>query len=715
MPLCAVCRVSAAPDPDADAGEHVGEEPARGITGLEIVLAVVALSALAIAQPLLDLIGRNPSFLTAHQMGRWDTLALGIGLPVLLPLAAGLLLVATGLVHRGARNALATIAVALLGAVFALVVLRLSGLAGRIPGVAALVVAAAIGAGAAALWRRSAVTRRLLAVAAIAAPVTAVMFVGMSAARGVVFPTTPEAALPDLGPDSPPIVFIVFDELPLVSLLGPGRTIDAETYPSFAKLAADGTWFRNGTSVHGFSPDAVPAILTGRYTKFDALPVVDDHPRNLFTMLSGTYDLRSVEVLTQLCPPARCRSGVGSATDYGTTVRDLGVVAAHLVLPPSMTRGLPSLDEGFADFRAAVEEQGKHDAFLERFEEQRGDDVVAGFERFVRSIAPADKPTLYFDHVLMPHRPWRYLPNGQVYNGALIREKVWPSAWSAKQGYQRHLLQLGRTDRLLGRLIKRLEKTGMYDDALIVVVADHGISFQPGGRLRSLSDRNFGEIAAVPMIVKAPRQVDGAISDRPVETVDLVPSILDLLGVQPPADLDGWSVVDEATPIRKNKRFFPGGRERLFPASGREIDPFLDRKLRLFGSRNRPFSPFRIAPPGTRRLLGEPVPTGGPLPGASVSIRDGEAYADVDVDADALPVLVAGVVRLETPGQPPPVLAIGVNGVIAAITVAGPDGGDGPTFSALVPPRTLRDGANDITVLAVDDGVMTPLATAPDG
>ena len=698
--------------------EPVAEQHDARITGPQIVLSLLALVAVAVAQPLLDLIGRNPAFLTAHQMGRIDTIALGVGLPVVVPLVVGLVLVLIGLVHKPTRNVLAAVAVAVLVGVLALVVFRLSGLARALPAPAALLLAAGIGAVVTLLWTRKPGLRRVMSVAAIAAPLTAVMFLTMSPARGVVFPPKSTTAVGGLGADSPNIVLIVVDEFPLVSVLGPDRQIDAENYPALAKLAQDGTWFRNATAMHGFTPDAVPAILTGKYSDFESLPIAEDHPVNLFSLLGGAYDLRAVEIVTELCTAATCESGVGSATDYRATVRDLGVVGAHLVLPPAMTKSLPSLDQGFNDFRAAAEAAGKHDAFIERFDGEKDKNIPADFGRFVRRIEPSERPTLYFNHVLMPHRPWRFTPSGQIYAGveppAGSEKKWWKNAWYAAQGYERHLLQVKLIDNMLGDLIRRLEKTGMYDDAIVAVVADHGVSFLPNGPLRRLTDDNFGEIAPVPMLLKAPGQTDGGVSDRPVETVDLMPSILDILGAEPPKDLDGWSVVDDSTPVREEKHFFPQGKERLFGVSGKEIDPFIERKLRIFGARSGSVNPYRVAPRGTRRLLGEAVPSGAAQPGMTARLTDAEAYANLDVDAPAIPAMVTGEVRLDTHPSERPVLAVGVNGRIAAVTLADP-GRDGVhRFRAMVRTSWLRDGANDIAVLSVDaDGGVTPIALQP--
>lgn len=708
---------TAAPDATPDE-EHPDDPRAGRITGAQIVLAFLALVAVAIAQPLLDLIGRNPAFLTAHQMGRWDTIALGVALPVVFPLVLGLVLVAVGLIHRGVRNVMAAVVVACLVGVLALVVLRHSGVAAQLPAAATLLIAGAVGVGVAVAWLRKAGLRRVFAVAAIAAPLTAVMFIGMSPARGVVFPPKPSAGVAGLGPEAPPIVLVIFDESPLVSFLDGDRRIDAENYPNFDRLAQDGTWFRNATTMHGFTPDAVPAILTGKYSDHESLPIAEDHPVSLFTLLGGSYDLRAVEIVTELCTATTCESGVGSKTDYAATARDLAVVGGHLVLPPRMAKELPSLDQGFNDFRAAAAAEGKHAALIERFDAEKDNNIPADFGRFVRRIERSQRPTLHFNHVLMPHRPWRFLPTGQIYAGteppAGSETKKWKNAWFAAQGYQRHMLQVELADRMLGQLLRRLDKIGIYDDAIVAVVADHGVSFDPKGPLRRLKEGNFGEIAPVPMLLKAPRQTDGGISDRPVETVDLLPSILDVLGVKAPDGMDGWSVVDDTTPVRTRKHFFPQGKEQLFGVTGNEMVPFIERKLRIFGARNRPLDPYRVAPRGTRALLGEPVPGGETAAGISATINDAPAYAALDLSAPAIPAMLSGTVRLDAPGGSRPVLAIGVNGRIAAVTIADP-GADGVHgFRAMLRTRSLRDGANEIALLHVgDDGAVTPVAVTP--
>ena len=108
--------------------------------------------------------------------------------------------------------------------------------------------------------------------------------------------------------------------------------------------------------------------------------------------------------------------------------------------------------------------------------------------------------------------PFEYVPTGSRYrapdhqgqdvNGKRLFE-------AADRGFvdavhQRHLLQVGLVDRLVGRLMDRLRDQDMYDDALIIVTSDHGASFAPGLPRRVLTDDNASDIALVPLFVKLP-------------------------------------------------------------------------------------------------------------------------------------------------------------------------------------------------------------------
>ena len=196
-------------------------------------------------------------------------------------------------------------------------------------------------------------------------------------------------------------------------------------------------------------------------------------------------------------------------------------------------------------------------AFVQAFHEA-GKNRAASFIRFVDSIDSTSKPTLYFLHTLLPHVPFCYLPSGKIYDMNSTLEGLTDERWNdderaVNQAYQRHLLQVGFVDTLLGRLIARLKDIRLYDRSLIVIAADHGVSFCASDARRPITDTNYQDILPVPLFIKEPFQQEGIINDRNVETIDILPTIADILDITFPWRVDGHSMCDPSVPERQQK------------------------------------------------------------------------------------------------------------------------------------------------------------------
>jgi hypothetical protein len=130
-------------------------------------------------------------------------------------------------------------------------------------------------------------------------------------------PSAPDPLTVPTSGDRPPVVIILFDEFPLSSLLDSKGQIDRRAYPDFAALADQSTWYRNATGVAGYTPWALPAMLTGNYPAEARAPSYTEHPDNLFTLLGRHYDVKAYETISQLCPPRNCTSFTGDVDQSG--------------------------------------------------------------------------------------------------------------------------------------------------------------------------------------------------------------------------------------------------------------------------------------------------------------------------------------------------------------------------------------------------------------
>ena len=283
-------------------------------------------------------------------------------------------------------------------------------------------------------------------------------------------------------PQSTPVVMIVFDEFSGYSLMGRDGRIDVSRFPSFARLARDGTWYRNASSVADFTNHAVPALLTGERPEHGAAPIAADHPESLFTFLGGKYRFDVTEPVTDVCPEQLCPAEAASRPPAKDRLHDLysdlRLVSAHLLLPDDLADGLPAVDRSFADFRKS-DQEANGDAQLSAQEAARAFaaiDAVIGrvteFNAFTSRLGKGGGGRrLHFLHVQLPHNPYHFLPNGQRYPDPLaelpgLEKKGAPAGkwskdrWLAREAFARYLLQLQYADRLLGRRWRRCEGRG---------------------------------------------------------------------------------------------------------------------------------------------------------------------------------------------------------------------------------------------------------------
>jgi arylsulfatase A-like enzyme len=98
-------------------------------------------------------------------------------------------------------------------------------------------------------------------------------------------------------------------------------------------------------------------------------------------------------------------------------------------------------------------------------------------------------------------------------------------------------------DNHFGRFIRYLREQGLYDESVIVFVGDHGEEFFD--HLRFLHGKTvYQENANVPLIIKLPEQGHkGEVIDSCTQSIDVVPTIYDLLGIPIPEILDGLSLL----------------------------------------------------------------------------------------------------------------------------------------------------------------------------
>jgi hypothetical protein len=461
-------------------------------------------------------------------------------------------------------------------------------------------------------------------------------------------------------------------------------------------------------------------MLSGLKPKQGALPILRDHPNNLFTLLGHRYRMAVTESQTRLCPQSLCkRKDGGAESRLSSLYSDVRAVYLHLIAPPALEQRLPVIDESWGDFGGGSTDEEAEAPAADSARLPKVDfstfylSRVRDFNRFVASFRRpgSGPPTLYFLHVLLPHTPWLYFPDGRARavtttNAPGRNGERWFDSQLAVQAWQRHLEQVGYTDRLLGKFLTRLHRVGLWDKALVIVTPDHGISFRGGDLRRRPTRKNLAELAFTPLFVKLPGQKEGRVVDsRHVSTLDILPTIADVLGVTIPWHVDGTSMLEggAGSPVVD-----VAGVREPYTAALAQRRASLERQLSLFGNGDWG-SEFAGTGP-YRRLVGTPV-SGLHLTSHTAASARLDALGSALVrrfprNSALVPSPLAGTLSGVKAGQ---AVALAVNGRIAAVSVAYRNPGGGPVrFSELVAENSFRTGRNTIRVYVVTGDPSAP-------
>jgi arylsulfatase A-like enzyme/Tfp pilus assembly protein PilF len=202
----------------------------------------------------------------------------------------------------------------------------------------------------------------------------------------------------------------------------------------------------------------------------------------------------------------------------------------------------PGLDRGF-DFYDNFPRPARTKSRWGRLE-RRGEDVVQHANAWLNAH-PAS-PHFVWIHLYDPHDPYEPPPPySEIY-----KERLYDG-------------EIAYADSVLAGFVSFLKKHAWYDDSIIVVVGDHGEG------LGEHHEKTHGiflydSTTHVPLIIKLPAQRNsGRLVKSQVRTLDIFPTVLDLLHVSPPTRLDGeslrpyWSAAQDAGRIVFGETDYP--------------------------------------------------------------------------------------------------------------------------------------------------------------
>lgn len=370
--------------------------------------------------------------------------------------------------------------------------------------------------------RGSWVTRPIYAAAIVGA--AAIAWGGWSATRHPVV-SAPATVQGKPSANAPNVILIAVDTLRADHLSCYGYAAIAT--PHVDGLAADGVRFANAFSQASWTRPSMATILTGLYPsshttvhKADRLP---DRVETLAERLgaAGYYTAGFVDN-ANLAPGFNFQQGF---VEYRFLAPDLFFFADEPAAQLTLYSGLRLVRERFLARYVDV-----------RNYYQPGETVRGEVEGWLANGAER-RPFFLFVHFMDPHDPYFVHP----YNGEGYARVAYPNPSPAEAEKLRRLYdgEIVYLDAQLGLFFDTLRKRGLYDDALIILTADHGEEFhEHGGWWHGTT--LYDEQMHVPLIVKLPAgRAKGEVVSALATSLDIVPTVLATAGVGVPTDLPG--------------------------------------------------------------------------------------------------------------------------------------------------------------------------------
>jgi len=698
------------------------EERDHLVSAAQIVLATLGVVGFAVVQPLFSVLGENPILFTTAGVDGATLVLFAVALVVVPSVVAVAIPLAVLQVDRraGWLTHIAVLAVLLLAAA-----IQWAASLGVGAGALRLLVAVALGATLTVVYLRFDVARSWLRYTSVLPLLAAVVFLFGSPTGDLL--SAADASADGLGgaADSPDIVVVLLDQLPTRSLLADDGTIDRVRFPQIAAFADDASWYRRSTTMAPATKFAVPAILTGTDPR-SVEPTWSNYPDNLFSLLAPSHHLTVFEAATALCALPECTelgplatTGGDDGADFGGLVSETWGIWKDRVRPD---RDPEILLDDFEEDLSAVPVVDTPQAEAE--EEVNPFDIDAVMTqkptrllRFADTLTVADAPSLYFLHLVLPHIPLVFNEDGSLYQIEGDYGAFFPfndqGSWVSALSEQRHLLQAQYTDSLVGDVMQTLRDEGMYDDAMVVLLADHGISLEPDTPPGAMLDVSLGSMAYAPLLIKYPGRSDGQIDDRNVMTIDLLPTIAEVAGAEVDWPVDGESLLQESS---------RGGEKRTYGISGGLLATDLADPIA--------FSSDGVAPSAEQRWVGS-ISEGEPALSALHRVAGIEAHIGTPFEplaggtegsarigglaqlrqraAEDTPLgFVNGILDADLSGP----VVVAVNGTIVTGSLQFERGDDPQVFASLLPAGTLGV-TNEIRVGVVTAGGLQEVALEP--
>ncbi len=289
---------------------------------------------------------------------------------------------------------------------------------------------------------------------------------------------------------------------------------ERRTSPRLDALAEEGMLYTRCISTSSWTLPAHASLLTGRVPTSHGAMYDPNSTLGLTGILPGDWSNYRVSALGESIP------------SLAALLKQKGYATGGVIGGPWLKRAF-GFGPGFDMY-----DDAEIDNVNGRLAEQINRRALPWIEQ------QADDAWFLFINYFDPHDPY-YPPEGWRYRFLDESKLVAGAQATPEQLVALYDAEIYYTDHHLGEMIDHLVRLGLYDDTWIIVTADHGELFGEHG-LRGHGATLYQEEIHIPLVMKYPRQwPQTGRSDALVQIVDIMPMILQRLGIALPPALQG--------------------------------------------------------------------------------------------------------------------------------------------------------------------------------
>jgi len=159
-------------------------------------------------------------------------------------------------------------------------------------------------------------------------------------------------------------------------------------------------------------------------------------------------------------------------------------------------------------------------------------------------------------------------------------------------------------DFYFGNLLEKFHSLNIYDDSMIILVSDHGQGFMEHG-FNSHGGIVYEEQIRIPLLVKFPKnKYAGRIIETPVQIIDIMPTILETIGIKYNGEIDGKSLFDIINGSSESRIIFCENKQRPNSIWSASIRIGKWKWLKVVFEQE---SKFNLSPKGLKKWLFEKI------------------------------------------------------------------------------------------------------------